>query len=240
MVNYRGASAPVSVVEVSRNEKTGPVSATYAPQSTCPSTCPLRGNGCYAESGPAGATTARVNLNSEGASITELARIEAEGIRSLSGKLPLRIHVVGDANTDECASIIAEAAEDHTRKFGQPVWTYTHAWRTVRRESWGNVSVLASCESPAQAREAMARGYAASIVTSSHDGASVTFKDGVKVLPCPQQTGTKNNCAGCQLCFKGETLLRHRIVIGFAVHGIQKTRALNVIASYHAIEAAHQ
>ena len=46
------ASGPSAfAVETSDNAKTGPVSATYASQHSCPR-CPLRGGGCYAEFGP--------------------------------------------------------------------------------------------------------------------------------------------------------------------------------------------
>ncbi len=36
-------------VETSENAKTGAVIATYVSQDSCPSSCPLRGAGCYAE-----------------------------------------------------------------------------------------------------------------------------------------------------------------------------------------------
>ena len=41
-----------SFTRVSRNRKTGPIPVVTASKDTCPSTCPLMGNGCYAEHGP--------------------------------------------------------------------------------------------------------------------------------------------------------------------------------------------
>ena len=36
----------------SRNKKTGPIPVSTTERKSCPSTCPLKGNGCYADSGP--------------------------------------------------------------------------------------------------------------------------------------------------------------------------------------------
>ena len=44
----------VAFVRSSKNRKTGPIPISMSPKITCPSSCPLRGNGCYAEHGPLG------------------------------------------------------------------------------------------------------------------------------------------------------------------------------------------
>lgn len=40
------------LTRVSANKKTGPIPVSTTSKSTCPASCPLKGNGCYAESGP--------------------------------------------------------------------------------------------------------------------------------------------------------------------------------------------
>jgi len=40
------------IVEKSSNRKTGPIPVTTSPVETCPTSCPLKNNGCYAEGGP--------------------------------------------------------------------------------------------------------------------------------------------------------------------------------------------
>lgn len=221
--------SPVSVVEVSDNSKTGPVSATYASQKTCPNSCPLKGSGCYAESDFTGFTTRRLNANADPFAVEELAHMEASGIAGLTGKLPLRIHVVGDATTDRAAGILADAAEYHMSKHDQPVWAYTHAWRDVSRESWGKVSVLASCETSENARWAMDRGYAAAVVVKDHKADVAYDLNGVKAIPCPQQTGKAANCKSCKLCFNADRLLKTRSVIAFSVHGGGAKKASNAL-----------
>ncbi len=139
------------LVTDSKNSKIGLAAATYAPiAQTCPDTCPLKANGCYAQGGNVGMHVRRLEratdgLNGDTAAMLEAAQIKDAKIRD---DRPLRIHVSGDAITDFRARTISEAA----RSWRGKVWSYTHAWREVARSSWNNVSVLASCESLPQAK----------------------------------------------------------------------------------------
>lgn len=174
--------------------------------------------------------------------LEELAMIEALAIARLSGKHPMRLHVVGDATTNGAAKLLSDAAQFHTNKFGQPVWTYTHTWREVDRKSWQNVSVLASCESTQDAKLAMARGYAAAIVVDKHedgggDGMGRAYwKDGVKVVPCPVQTGRAKDCKSCGLCMRAPQLLKMGSVIALEVHGQQARKASGALVQIGAIQ----
>jgi hypothetical protein len=220
-------------IEKSGNIKIGEVSATYASQETCPSSCPFQGSGCYAESGPMAIHTKRLNTAAKGQSLQTLADNEALAIRELSGVRPLRLHVVGDCTTDAGASTVSAAASEYRAKHGQSVWSYTHAWRNVSRQSWRDVSVLASCETIADTKDAMAKGFGAAIVVEYHDTASAKVVDGVRVIPCPQQTGKAANCLSCKLCMNADRLRDTGAVIAFATHGSGVKKAnkalLNVI-----------
>ena len=143
-------------------QKTQAFSATYVSQSTCPTTCAFRNAGCYAECGPMGIHTRRLNNHAE-KDIVAIAKEEARMIRNLSGKFPLRLHVVGDCRTEETAKIVADACKEYKAKHDQPVYTYTHA-RRVRRPAWGQVSVIRSCETVRQCQQAFIAGFAASLV----------------------------------------------------------------------------
>ncbi len=209
-------------VERSHNAKLGDCSATYAGQSTCPADCPLLGHGCYAEMGYVGAITRRLNATKGHGSI-RAARLEARAIARLSGRRFLRLHVVGDCRTNAAAQILAAACRAYDKRGGRlkgrKVWTYTHAWRQVARESWGQISVLASCESVAQARQAMAKGYAAAVIVPGHDSAGTYVKDGLTLIACPHQT-RKTQCADCRLCLHDDRLLAQNAAIAFAAHGM--------------------
>jgi len=209
----------VSAVEISQNAKIGTVSATYASQRTCPKSCPFFKSGCYAENGNVGFQTNRLNREANRANVLELANREAIAIRTLTGRFPLRLHVVGDCTTDASARVVSTAAAEHRAKFNQPVWAYTHAWRDVARDSWGDVSILASCETTDAVKQAQAKGYAAAIVVKDHADSKAYSVDGLKLIPCPQQTGRAANCEACKLCFNADRLRTIGAVIAFETHG---------------------
>ena len=211
----------------SGNRKIGKVATTYVSQESCPTSCPFfDGGGCYAEQGPVGWITSRLNAAAKAAPTPptpeELGQAEADaidGLKVVPGQ-PLRLHTVGDCKTDEAASLVAAAAgryQDEDRR-GGPVWTYTHAWKNVSRDSWGEVSVLASCETADDVRAAHTRGYATSIVVEDFPTDKRYELDGIEILPCVQQTHGKT-CDECRLCFDDERLLKKKLTIGFKVHG---------------------
>ncbi len=42
----------IAFTRVSSNAKTGPIPVTTTSEETCPVSCPLKRNGCYADAGP--------------------------------------------------------------------------------------------------------------------------------------------------------------------------------------------
>ncbi len=95
----------------------------------------------------------------------------------------------------------------------------------MSRDSWGDVSVLASCESAEDVRNARARGYQTAIVVESFAtdkrhvlGDEAGKAAGVDVLPCPQQTRGVS-CSDCKRCFDDEKLGALGYSIAFQVHG---------------------
>jgi hypothetical protein len=206
----------------SGNRKTGPIAVTHAAQQSCPASCPFLNSGCYAENGPQGIHTRRLNEAAADATPIDVALAEAAAINELSAAPALRLHVVGDCASDEAAVIVSDAAARFQERGGGPTWTYTHAWADVDRKSWGTVSVLASCETPEQVAEAHERGYAACIVTEKHDSTRRYELDGIEVIPCPQQTREDLTCADCLLCTRDDYLRSSKRVIAFAAHGATK------------------
>lgn len=209
----------------SGNRKIGKVATTYVAQASCPSSCPFfDGGGCYAEQGHVGWITASLNAAAKQAPMAptpkELAQAEADALDGLDvvpGQ-PLRLHTVGDCKTDEAASIVSGAATRYEDRGGGPSWTYTHAWQDVSPESWGEVNVLASCETADDVRAAQAKGYATSIVVEDFPSDKRYELDGIEVLPCVQQTRGKT-CDECRLCFDAPRLRKDKLTIGFKVHG---------------------
>jgi len=157
----------------------------------------------------------------------EIAKHEAAAIRKLKGDKPLRLHIVGDCRTSKAAEIVAAAAAEYTAKQGQPVWTYTHAWKEIPRAKWGSISVLASCETIDEAKHAMKRGYAASIVRLKEFSRPFAWED-VIMMPCLELTkGTK--CDKCKLCLKDQELLKKEKIVCFFPHGSGTNKAKDAI-----------
>lgn len=214
----------VIAIEKTDNKKLGKISTTYVAQQSCPVSCKFYNNGCYAEQGPIGIHTKR--LNKIGNSAHDLARVEADAIRTLSGAVPLRLHVVGDCKDNYSATTVSEAAIEYAKKAGQPVWTYSHAWRETDRASWNQVSVLASCESIEDVKTARRKGYATCIVVPEFKSNKLYYMGDEKILPCPEQTHVGVTCASCLLCTDDKRLFTKEITIAFAAHGSKKRNVM--------------
>lgn len=190
----------VIAVDLSTNKKTGLASATYAPFQTCSNKCPMR-RVCYAKSGSCGFHTWPITRNARGLSALEIAKREAKEIDGMAARLPLRLHVSGDCSTADCARIVSSACRRYTARRGQPVWTYTHSWRTVPRAAWNGVSVFASVESIKAARAALCRGYAVAMVTRTDSCGTV---NGLELDPCPHRINDDIKCTDCEKCLHSE------------------------------------
>lgn len=213
-------ATPVLGIERSQDRKLSTdsrVSATWVAQASCPDSCPFRGAGCYAETGRSGMHTRRINAAEAKGDYNalELARMEAQAIDGLSGKNPLRIHVVGDCKTVGAAKTVAAAAARYAAKHNQKVWTYTHA-TNVPRAAWGPVSILRSCQTMGEVKEAHKRGWATALVVAGFKSEKAySLGDGFTGIPCPYQTGKTKSCVDCGLCLDDQKLRDRKLVILF-------------------------
>jgi hypothetical protein len=216
------------------------VDATYASiKATCPSSCPLRDEGCYAQTSYVGMINWRLDRRARGGSPLALARAEAKCIDDAyeGGAVPtgraMRLHVSGDSRTMAGTAILDRAVGRWKARGGGACWSYTHAYRHVPKSFWRNVSTLASIESASEAEGARAQGYAPAIVVPYHpsDKAYTLPGSDTKFIPCPAQTRGVG-CSDCKLCFNADRLYEGNFGIAFAVHGVRKEKAkrhLNVV-----------
>lgn len=225
----------------------GVVAATYAStQASCPRSCALHKSGCYAESGRTGVHVAAMNSQADGVRPETVASKEAAMIKAAFGKrsIPqdggrggrdLRLHVSGDCRTTRSAEILGKAASHWRKRGGGNVWTYTHAWATVKRKAWGpDVSILASMEDPRLASKARKQGYAPALVVQRHtsDKAFTLPGSSVRWIPCVEQT-RGIACSECRLCMDADSLRKRNMGIAFAAHGptVKIKKHLKVLAS---------
>lgn len=216
-----------TLVLASKNEKVGDASATYASiDASCPKDCSQRDAGCYAQSGNVGIHVNRLDRAAEGSTMDtrDVARQEAKQIRNAISEgldtRPLRLHVSGDCRTPSAARELAKATEG----WRAPVWSYTHAWKSVPREAWGRVSVLASVDKAEDIPLAFERGYAPALVVSTHESRRAYEVQGIRGIPCPAQTTEGVTCVKCGLCMRADWLHETKAAILFAAHGSSKRR----------------
>ena len=151
------------------------VDATYVTiKGSCPASCSLRNEGCYAQTSFVGMHVAKLDKAFKNMSALQVAREEAKAIdQSYNGKkVPLnrdlRLHVAGDSRTLKGTRLINNAVGRWKKRGGGICWSYTHAWQAIPRSEWSNVSILASISSPQEAKLARKKGYAPALVVSEH------------------------------------------------------------------------
>ena len=218
-------------VENTKNVKLGSnVDATYASiKHSCPSSCKLKGQGCYAMVGNVGIHSKK--LEDGKATALQVAKEEAEAIKnSHKGKKIfgnfLRLHVSGDARTTSAVSVLVQAVRAWQARGGALAWSYTHAWRSVKRETWQQISVLASIDSFSEAKEAKLQGYTPAIVVSHFENDKAFFKNDTKWIPCPAQTKDNVTCSSCKLCLNDKKLKQINAGIAFSAHGVLKNKII--------------
>ena len=216
------------------------VDATYASiKHTCPDSCSLKNQGCYAQTSFVGMVNIRMQKEAKKGSPLSVARAEAKAIDNSydGGQVPsgraLRLHVAGDSRTWGGTRLINAAVARWKQRGGGDVWSYTHAWKHVARSEWSEVSILASVADTSEVEAAKAQGYAPAIVVSEHPSEKAYTLPGsdIKWIPCPNQTRGVG-CTDCKLCFNADRLFNGGFGISFAAHGVKKEsikRHLNVI-----------
>jgi hypothetical protein len=208
------------------------VDSTYLSTKSCPRSCLLKQNGCYAENSYLGIINKRLNNESSHLSMLDLAKIEAKYIDLSYKEIPentyLRLHVCGDSRTINGSRLINKAVGRWLKRGGKAVFSYTHCWDHITRDIWNNVSMLASIDSIDQVKHARQNGYAPAIIVANHIDKKSYYISGsdIKWIPCPSQTH-HIKCGNCKLCFNADRLFNNNMGIAFEAHGIKKNYIKN-------------
>jgi hypothetical protein len=236
------------VIFKTKDRKTGPMHVTWNSQVTCPSYCPFKPyidpagqpvNGpCYANQGHAAFTTRKVNASSvtDALAITKACMKEVRRVifpRTKRERLNMRMDIVGDTPSDACAKVKGQTMKDYealTLSEGNPkkAYVYFHSWPDVSLESWKGASVLASCETTEQVRQAKAKGYACALVVDKLQSDKVYSIDGVKGFPCVYAT-RGITCDDCGMCLESERLKRLDMVIFLEASSPAKNKAIKML-----------
>ena len=209
MQGLRVTKSPSQNAKLVGDRRGIPFYATYREVgATCPSDCPLLGNGCYAEHGHVAMQQRGRHSNDDGAIfLRELDRLPEGAI--------VRLHVSGDVMlSDEVDERYLDALiEGAKRRPDVTMFGYTHAWRRIDRQRFdfpANLALNASCDTPADVDEAAARGWPTTTVVPS----DTAWKRQGATVVCPQQT-VGLSCYDCRLCMNAERPL----AVAFKAHG---------------------
>ena len=199
-----------TAVDRTTAKKLGDMHVTHAPQQTCPPDCVLY---------PVTEGDIRGKAREELA--LTLAEQEASFIDDFSGERPARIHVVGDCQTVRAANTVGGAMVRFEERTGETAYTYCHAWRNVPYSAWMGARVIASCETAEDIRLATGEmGYPSAEWTyMEHISRKVHEREGIKVLPCPNNFNPQVPCDMCMKCADIELLKEKQWVIGLHGHG---------------------
>ena len=216
----------------SKASKLGGMHATYVGRKTCPPSCPLYRQGCYAEG--IRVRTPWMRAQDEGRDIeglTKEIRSWLPGTRwryAIAGDLPGE----GEAVDGKALAKIATAVKAARIE----AWTYTHKnphvsgnGKAIKEANSEGFVVNLSVHGPEQADEALRLGIApvVMVLPERREEHPRTTPSGVPIVQCPATI--EGSSVTCATCGRGKGALcarRNRgFVVGFPVHGVSKKKA---------------
>ena len=217
----------------SSNAKTGPIPVSTTSSDTCPDVCPLRGSGCYADSGPLALHWKRVSSGARGGSLEELCtavREFPEGQlwrHNQAGDLP------GDGDLIDAIALLRLVAAN----VGRRGFTYTHKppiganAAAIADANARGFTVNLSANNLAHADELAALGIGpVAVVLPTDQSSNTVTPGGRRVVICPATQRDDVSCATCKLCASN---VATRPIVGFPAHGSGAKRAVVAAINFH-------
>lgn len=213
-----------SLTLASRNKKTGPMPVVTASSDSCPSTCNLKGAGCFAESGPL-----RLhwnNVDRAGFGFDELLDL----VRRLPRQQVWRYGQAGDLPSSAADVLRLAKANGRRRAI---VYTHGREFQTYHQATelgfHVNLSAggISDCDKLADTGlsvvtilpSVFSRSKDEDLSTFKRRTGSIATRAGRRVAKCPAAY-TKTNCLSCQACSKARA---RETIIGFPAHGTRKS-----------------
>lgn len=204
------------------NSKTGAMLLVRSPRSTCPDSCGLKGNGCYAYNFP----IVMHWIKQETTGVDFSAVLYA--IRTLPKKSIWRLFEAGDfESSSENPELISPtqvvsllAANQGKRGFGYTHYPVLPNLEVLQLMNSSGLTVNVSADTFEQAKLYRSLGLPTTLLVSENHPKDKVV-DGVRVVVCPNQsTPSKPTCLQCQMC----QVVDRDYVIGFRAHGTKKRK----------------
>lgn len=219
----------VHLTTKSRNEKTGPIPVSTTEAKTCPSACPLKNAGCYAELGPLGMHWDKVSRGERGdAWPVFVARVAAFKPGTI-----WRHNAAGDLCGDGVNIDVDALAALVKANKGKRGFTYTHYDAVnnaanaiaiyVANNAGFTINLSANNLRHADQLAGLAIGPVVTVLPAdtARPGLKITTPQGRKVTVCPATYRDDVTCKSCGLC----AIATRETIVGFPAHGVKAKRA---------------
>ena len=215
----------------SKNAKVGKMAVTTSTATTCPTSCPFKSNGCYADSGPLKLHWDKVTRKERGDDWSTFI----DKIKDLPTGSKWRHNQAGDLPGDMEKLDDKKCIELAKANKGKRGFTYTHYdvldnfqnAITVNIMNHLGFTVNVSANNLEHADKLCDLNIApvATVLPIEQTTNTVTPK-GRKVVVCPATYKDDVSCASCMLCEKWD----RNVVVGFPAHGTSKKKASAIAA----------
>lgn len=218
---------------ISQNAKLGGLPATMTSWETCPPSCPLRGNGCYAECSPMWFGWRNVT-NGRGVLWPEFLGL----IRALPEGQAWRHCQAGDLSGVGERLSVEMLGELSKANRGRRGFTYTHKRleqgceeKAVREANRRGFAVNVSANNLKEADEWVKRKVGPVVTLVAADAvlgdASRVTPEGRVVRICPSMwAGSTVTCSACLICTHAD----RDFIVGFYPHGSRKKKVAVIAA----------
>jgi len=215
----------------SKNVKVGKMAVTTSTATTCPTSCPFKSNGCYADSGPLKLHWDKVTREERGDDWSTFI----SKIKDLPAGSKWRHNQAGDLPGDMEKLDDKKCIELAKANKGKRGFTYTHydvldnfqnaITVNIMNHLGFTVNVSANNLEHADKLCDLDIAPVATVLPIEQTTNTVTPK-GRKVVVCPATYKDDVSCASCMLCEKWD----RNVVVGFPAHGTSKKKA-SVVAN---------
>ena len=216
----------------SKNAKVGKIPTTTSTATTCPSACPFRDNGCYAENGPLKLHWLKVTKGERGDDWSTFL----DKIKELPAGSKWRHNQAGDLPGDTQDLDSTKCVDLAKANEGKRGFTYTHYdvldnfqnAITVNSMNHLGFTVNVSANNLEHADKLCDLDIApvATVLPIEQTTNTVTPK-GRKVVVCPATYKDDVSCADCMLCEKRD----RKVIVGFPAHGTAKKKAAAIASN---------
>ena len=226
----------VHITKVSSNAKTGKMPVTTTEESSCPTTCPFAGGSCYAKSGfHLRQHWQKVSSGERGTDwqglLDFIKSMKPDTIwrHNQAGDIP---HVSDPDGNELMRLDLLKGLVEANKESGARGYTYTHHKRNthnveaIKYANKNGFTINASCESLADADEAISQGLPAVCVVDNSKETPTRTPDGHRVLVCPAQTKDDVTCKTCGICQQSN----RKVVVAFLTHG-NRAKVANTLVS---------